>query len=69
MHTHPSLHNLQVASAKLRGQRVIGEPVASGLALDESKLWDSNWTMAAQYVMSPPIRSAEHREALKQVSF
>lgn len=58
---------MQVVAARQRGARVIGEPVASGLALEESLLWNPNFTLAAQYVMSPPIRSAEHREALKQV--
>lgn len=38
----------------------------SGLALDESMMWHSNFTVAAQYVMSPPIRSAEHAPALKK---
>jgi len=37
----------------------------SGLAIDESKMWDPDFKIAAQYVMSPPIRSAEHRPALK----
>ena len=45
---------------------MIGEPVASGLALDESMMWHSNFTVAAQYVMSPPIRSAQHAPALKK---
>jgi len=56
----------EVTRARARGQRVIGEPVVSGLALDESRLWDANFTVAAQYVMSPPIRSSEHRLALKR---
>mmetsp|Transcript_31261 Transcript_31261/g.88645 ORF Transcript_31261/g.88645 Transcript_31261/m.88645 type:complete len:153 (-) Transcript_31261:807-1265(-) len=55
----------EVAKARLMGQRVIGEPVVSGLAIDESKMWDPDFKIAAQYVMSPPIRSAEHRPALK----
>jgi dihydroorotase-like cyclic amidohydrolase len=29
-------------------------------------MWHSNFTVAAQYVMSPPIRSAEHAPALKK---
>jgi dihydropyrimidinase len=45
---------------------VIGEPVASGLALDESHMWNQNFTHAAQYVMSPPLRSAEHAVKLKK---
>eukprot|EP00198_Chlamydomonas_reinhardtii_P010715 XP_001700052.1 predicted protein [Chlamydomonas reinhardtii] len=56
----------EVARARQRGQRVIGEPVASGLALDESPVWDSNFTRAAAFVMSPPLRSAEHAPALRK---
>lgn len=56
----------EVVAARLAGQRVIGEPVASGLALNESCMWDSNFTVAAGCVMSPPIRSEEHRLALKK---
>lgn len=29
-------------------------------------MWHSNFTVAAQYVMSPPIRGAQHAPALKQ---
>uniref|UniRef100_A0A2N9IGE0 Uncharacterized protein n=1 Tax=Fagus sylvatica TaxID=28930 RepID=A0A2N9IGE0_FAGSY len=29
-------------------QRVIGEPIVSGLALDESGLWDSDFSTAAK---------------------
>lgn len=56
----------EVASARRAGQRVIGEPVTSGLALDESMMWHPEWAVAARYVMSPPIRGARHREALKK---
>jgi dihydropyrimidinase len=57
----------QVAAARARGQRVIGEPVASGLAVSEERLWHPNFSLAAQYVMSPPIRSEAHRQAVKKV--
>lgn len=40
-----------------RGLRVVGETVASALARDESALWDPDFDRAAQFVMSPPIRS------------
>ncbi|KAG2426922.1 hypothetical protein HXX76_012708 [Chlamydomonas incerta] len=56
----------EVARARQRGQRVIGEPVASGLALDEVPVWDANFTRAAAFVMSPPLRSAEHAPALRK---
>lgn len=45
---------------------MIGEPVASGLALDESIMWHPNFTVAAAAVMSPPVRAKSHGEALKQ---
>lgn len=57
---------LEVARARKRGQRVIGEPVASGLAFNESRLWDPDFKIAAQYVMSPPIRSEQDRQSLKR---
>jgi dihydropyrimidinase len=56
---------MQVARARKAGLRVVGEPVASGLALDETMMWHNNFTVAAQYVMSPPIRRAEHAAQLK----
>ncbi|EFJ48385.1 hypothetical protein VOLCADRAFT_60577, partial [Volvox carteri f. nagariensis] len=56
----------EIARARRAGQRVVGEPVSSGLALDESPMWDTNFTRAAAFVMSPPIRSAEHGPALKK---
>eukprot|EP00887_Chlorella_sp_A99_P002842 scaffold6.g2842.t1 len=46
----------EIARAKLAGLRVIGETVASAIALDDSKLWDPDFDVAAAYVMSPPIR-------------
>lgn len=56
----------EVAKARKEGQRVIGEPVASGLALNESWMWHPDFDVAARYVMSPPIRGAEHGEALRK---
>lgn len=46
----------EVAKARQDGQRVIGEPVVSGLTMDESMMWHPDFKVAAQYVMSPPIR-------------
>lgn len=46
---------------------MIGEPVVSGISLEEGLLRDGNWSIAAQYVMSPPIREARHRLSLKKV--
>uniref|UniRef100_A0A383VLW0 dihydropyrimidinase n=1 Tax=Tetradesmus obliquus TaxID=3088 RepID=A0A383VLW0_TETOB len=56
----------EVARARKAGLPIIGEPVASGLALDESAMWDANFTKAAAAVMSPPIRSKQHGVALKK---
>ncbi|KAI3428696.1 hypothetical protein D9Q98_007519 [Chlorella vulgaris] len=55
----------EVARARQRGVRVIGETVASAVSQEEGRLWDPDWDVAAQYVMSPPIRSREHAAALK----
>ncbi|KAI8468148.1 MAG: hypothetical protein J3K34DRAFT_386464 [Monoraphidium minutum] len=55
----------EVARARQRGERVIGEPVASGLALNESWLWHPDFKTAAAYVMSPPIRAAADGAALR----
>ncbi|XP_010247482.1 PREDICTED: dihydropyrimidinase isoform X2 [Nelumbo nucifera] len=55
----------EIAKARKAGQRVIGEPVVSGLVLDDSGLWDPDFTIAAKYVMSPPIRKQGHNKALQ----
>ncbi|CAI5535549.1 unnamed protein product [Closterium sp. Naga37s-1] len=55
----------EVAEARRRGQRVVGEPVVSGIALNDSHLWSPDFKHTAQFVMSPPIRSAEHVAAVK----
>lgn len=55
----------EIAKARKAGQRVIGEPVVSGLVLDDSWLWDSDFVTAAKYVMSPPIRASGHNKALQ----
>eukprot|EP00240_Pyramimonas_obovata_P002160 CAMPEP_0118924212 /NCGR_PEP_ID=MMETSP1169-20130426/2450_1 /TAXON_ID=36882 /ORGANISM="Pyramimonas obovata, Strain CCMP722" /LENGTH=516 /DNA_ID=CAMNT_0006865303 /DNA_START=62 /DNA_END=1612 /DNA_ORIENTATION=+ len=55
----------EVAAARKAGVRVIGETVTSALTMDESKLWDPDFKIAAQYVMSPPIRSKAHQEPLQ----
>ncbi|KAJ6750947.1 hypothetical protein OIU85_001477 [Salix viminalis] len=38
----------EIAKARKSGQRVIGEPVVSGLVLDDSRLWDSDFTTASK---------------------
>ncbi|KAK4607449.1 hypothetical protein RGQ29_001333 [Quercus rubra] len=55
----------EIATARKQGQRVIGEPIVSGLALDESGLWDPDFVTAAKFVMSPPIRASGHDKALQ----
>jgi dihydropyrimidinase len=54
----------EVRRAKMRGVRVIGEPVLAGLTLDESKMYDKDWLTAARHIMSPPLRPLEHQKAL-----
>ncbi|XP_048318507.2 dihydropyrimidinase isoform X3 [Ziziphus jujuba] len=55
----------EIAKARISGQKVIGEPVVSGLVLNDSWLWDSDFLTAARFVMSPPIRAAGHDKALQ----
>ncbi|KAI4308205.1 hypothetical protein L6164_031304 [Bauhinia variegata] len=55
----------EIAKARKAGQRVIGEPVVSGLVLDESWLWHPDFETASKYVMSPPIRARGHDKALQ----
>ncbi|KAG2674672.1 hypothetical protein I3760_13G148300 [Carya illinoinensis] len=55
----------EIARARKKGQRVIGEPIAAGLALDGSKVWDPDFVTAAKYVMSPPLRESGHNKALQ----
>ncbi|KAK4590937.1 hypothetical protein RGQ29_021222 [Quercus rubra] len=55
----------EIATARRKGQRVIGEPVVSGLTLDGSGVWDPDFVTAAKFVMSPPIRASGHDKALQ----
>ena len=77
----PKLAMEEIAKAKSRGVRVIGEPILSGLALDDSDVYNKDWDYAglffffsnifliffkiARYVMSPPIRKKEDQIALR----
>ncbi|WP_321852645.1 dihydropyrimidinase [Burkholderia diffusa] len=53
-----------ITRARSEGLRVFGEVLPGHLVIDESVYRDPDWTRAAAHVMSPPFRSAEHREAL-----
>ena len=55
----------EITRARSHGARIIGETVTSAIALDESLMWHSNFTIASQYVMSPPIRSKAHGSAVR----
>nr|XP_027066966.1 dihydropyrimidinase-like isoform X3 [Coffea arabica] len=55
----------EIAKARKLGQRVVGEPVVSGLVLNDSGLWDPDFNIAAKFVMSPPIRAPGHGRALQ----
>ncbi|KAG5376965.1 hypothetical protein IGI04_041561, partial [Brassica rapa subsp. trilocularis] len=56
----------EIAKARKAGQKVIGEPVVSGLILDDHWLWDPDFKIASKYVMSPPIRSVGHGKSLQE---
>ena len=47
----------EVARARERGVRVVGEPLCTGLAKDQSEVWNEDFDQAAMHVMSPPIRN------------
>jgi dihydropyrimidinase len=55
----------EIAAARFRGSRIIGETVTSAISLNDTVLWNRNFTEAAKYVMSPPIRSAASGAAVK----
>ncbi|CAM8975581.1 unnamed protein product [Rhodiola kirilowii] len=55
----------EIARARKLGQRVIGQPVIAGLALDNSWYWHPDFDIAAKYVMSPPISPPGHDKALQ----
>ncbi|EPS68519.1 hypothetical protein M569_06244, partial [Genlisea aurea] len=55
----------EIAKARKSGQKVIGEPITSGLVLDDSGIWDPDFKTASKFVMSPPIRAAGHGKALQ----
>ncbi|KAF6168475.1 hypothetical protein GIB67_005027 [Kingdonia uniflora] len=52
----------EIAKAQKSGQAVVGEAVVSGLVLDDSALWDPDFTTAAKYVMSPPNKRSRTRK-------
>ena len=53
----------EIARARSRGWRVFGETCPHYLLLDE-KAYDRPAPEAAAYIMSPPLRPPEHKEAL-----
>ncbi|KAK9821070.1 hypothetical protein WJX74_008872 [Apatococcus lobatus] len=54
-----------VARARTAGQRVVGEALSSGIGVNQSLIWYSDFRTAAKFVMSPPIRTEEHRLAVR----
>lgn len=55
-----------VTTAQEAGQEVHAESLAGHLLLDEDVYFTEDAEIAARYVMSPPYRTREHREALWQ---
>ena len=56
-----------IADAKLRGQRVIGETIASGIAAVEGKIWDPDFKVCiAVYELTPNV--CYHRRYLTEPS-
>ncbi len=55
-----------IARARGEGQRVFGEVLAGHLLIDDSVYQNTDFTVAAAHVMSPPFRAKEHHRALWQ---
>jgi len=53
-----------VTAARQKGQEVYAESLCGHLLVDESVYFTENREVAARYVMSPPYRTREHRDAL-----
>ncbi|KYQ88758.1 dihydropyrimidinase [Tieghemostelium lacteum] len=45
-----------IVKHKKEGKKVYGEPIAAGLGVDGTHMWNKDWRHAAAYVMGPPIR-------------
>nr|AAO33383.1 dihydropyrimidine amidohydrolase [Dictyostelium discoideum] len=45
-----------ICKHRKEGVRVYGEPIAAGLGVDGSHMWNHDWRHAAAFVMGPPIR-------------
>jgi dihydropyrimidinase len=53
-----------IARARARGQKVFGEALAGHLCVDDSVYGNTDFALAAGYVMSPPFRASQHQTAL-----
>ncbi|EFA85501.1 dihydropyrimidinase [Heterostelium album PN500] len=45
-----------IVNARKEGKRVFGEPIAAGLGVDGSHMFNCDWRHAAAFVMGPPLR-------------
>jgi len=64
VHTSCGPAHEAIAAGRARGLRVYGEPLAQHLVLNADEYQNPDWDHAAQRVMSPPFRDAEHNELL-----
>ena len=55
-----------IADAKLRGQRVIGETIASGIAAVEGKIWDPDFKVCIA-VSEPTLNNCCYRRYLTAI--
>ncbi len=64
VHTSCEEAHEAIRRARMRGQRVWGEPLIQHLTLDEGEYVNKDWDHAARRVMSPPFRSKHHQDSL-----
>jgi dihydropyrimidinase len=64
VHTSCEEAHEAIRRARMKGQRVWGEPLIQHLTLDESEYAHKSWDHAARRVMSPPFRDKRHQDSL-----
>ena len=54
----------EIAAARARGQKVVGEAIVASISVDHSGMFDADYDSAARFTLSPPLRPRSHVDAL-----